>query len=159
MQAFEDLSDQSKVWIYQTNRRLTTSEQTSIKEKLDEFIPDWIAHGKNLKASSDILYDHFIILMVDESAASASGCSIDASVHFLKDIEKDFNVILFDRLLFAFKQDDEVKVVNKNTFKELISDNQINNETLVFNNLVNTKKELNENWLIPLRTSWHKDAL
>ncbi len=94
--------------------------------------------------------------MVDESQAGASGCSIDKSVYFIKEIENVLQINLFDRLTFAYKDGNEIKTAQRDDFARLFNEGKINYETMVFNNLVKTKKDFDETWLIPLRASWHK---
>lgn len=149
-------SEQSKVWVYQCNRTLTPEESEQIRAMLNTFCQEWVAHNKQLKAKAEIRYNQFIILMVDESINNASGCSIDKSVHFLKSVEEKFNVTLFDRMLFAYKEEGNIFIKNKEDFEELIQEGIITEETTVFNNLVNTKKELDTSWEISLKDSWHK---
>ena len=86
-----NFSPQSKVWVYQSNREFNTAETEEIKKIGLLFTRDWTAHGSQLNASLDILYNRFIVLMVDENDASASGCSIDKSLAFIKNIEQQFN--------------------------------------------------------------------
>src|SRR6187401_1503982 len=91
----------SRIWIYQANRELTEGEINQVNETTCEFVESWTAHDKDLMASFEIRYNRFLILMVDEKSAGASGCSIDKSVHFVKSLEKKFNIDFFDRMKFA----------------------------------------------------------
>ncbi len=81
---FKELPESSRVWIYQANRSLSEQELQEINTKLEDFITQWTAHGANLKASFEIRYKRFIILALDQELNAASGCSIDASVHFIQ---------------------------------------------------------------------------
>src|SRR3954470_21026295 len=98
-----ELPAHSRIWIYQTNRQLTDEETNSISEKTKKFLESWTAHDNALKAGFEIRYNRFLILMIDEKVAGASGCSIDKSVHFIQSLEKDYQVDFFDRMSFAFK--------------------------------------------------------
>ena len=149
-----DFHEKSKVWIYLSDRVFTSDEESSIQHSLNQFVKEWTAHGANLKASGEIRFNRFIILMVDETAAGASGCSIDKSVHFIKSIENQYGVQLFNRMLFAWKRGEEVFVSHLNKLQELFDHGEITGDTIVFNNLVATKKERNEKWMVPLKDSW-----
>ncbi len=149
-------SSQSRVWVYQADRPLSENEAAQMQAMLDRFCAEWTAHNHQLKAKAEIRYQHFIVLMVDESQANATGCSIDKSVHFLQAIEEKFQVKLFDRMLFAYKEDDKVEVVSREQFEDLIRRGAIHAQSTVFNNLVTTKEELDGNWEVPLEKSWHK---
>ncbi|SFH20065.1 ABC transporter ATPase [Pedobacter insulae] len=148
-------SPQSKIWIYQSNRAFTANEVIEIQQKLDEFTAQWTAHGHQLKAKAEIRYNFFIVLIVDQESANATGCSIDSSVRVIKEIEQTYNVDLFDRFNVAYKINDEVYVNSKEDFETLISIKNVTSETIVFNNLVQTLAEYETKWEVPLVQSWH----
>jgi hypothetical protein len=148
-------SPQSKVWIYQSNRQFTATEAEEIRQKLDAFTAQWTAHGHQLAAKAEIPYHFFIVLIVDQANASATGCSIDSSVRLIKEIESTYGVDLFDRFNMAYKIGYEVHVVTKEDFETLISIKKITSETIVFNNLVQTLEEYERKWEVPLAASWH----
>jgi hypothetical protein len=149
----------SRVWVYQCDREFTSAEEKEISEKAKTFVETWTAHEKNLLASFEIRYHRFLILMIDEKQALASGCSIDKSVKLVQQLENDYNFSLMNRMLFAFKKKNTVEVVTKKDFEERYSQNIITENTTVFNNLVQTKAELDEKWEIRLGESWHKQMV
>ncbi|HNQ00626.1 MAG TPA: ABC transporter ATPase, partial [Bacteroidia bacterium] len=120
---------------------------------------NWTAHDKALKAGFEIRYNRFIILSIDEKQAAATGCSIDKSVHFIQKLEQELNISLMNRMLFAYKEGDKVKVSNRSEFEERIEKGLINSETIVFNNLVQSIADMEMNWEVPLKNSWHKALL
>lgn len=148
-------SPSSRVWIYQSNQVIPEEAISTISNELQQFAQKWVSHNRDLKASSAVLNQHFLILMVDESQAGASGCSIDKSVYFIQDLAKRFDLELFDRMCFAYVENDQVVTVNSDEFGERYKAGKINDETLVFNNLIKTKAELESAWLVPLSSSWH----
>nr|WP_121269224.1 ABC transporter ATPase [Pedobacter schmidteae] len=148
-------SPQSKVWIYQSNRAFTDAEVPAIQQKLDDFTSQWKAHGHQLKAQAQILHQFFIVFIVDEAAAGVTGCSIDASVRVIKDIEQAHNVDLFDRFNIAYRIDDKVIVTNKEDFETLVNIKTVGPKTIVFNNLVQNLQEFESKWEIPFEQSWH----
>ncbi len=152
---FDTLTDNSRIWVYQSNREFTKDEVVAISSKLTNFVNDWTRHGDDLKASFSIKYNHFIILAVDESFNSVSGCSIDASTHIFKSFEKEFNLELLNKLKTAFKDGDHINVVTLADFQKHVKSDKINSDTLVFNNLVQNKGELDLAWEVPANKSWH----
>lgn len=148
-------SPQSKVWIYQSNRAFTAQETEEIQQKLDAFTAQWTAHGHQLKAKAEIRYNFFIVLIVDEASATATGCSIDASVRIIKEIETAYQVDLFDRFNMAYKIEDQVYVTTKEDFETLITIKKINANTIVFNNMVQTYAAYQQQWEVPMAESWH----
>jgi hypothetical protein len=153
---FDALSKSSKVWIYQANRELSDDEIARVKSKLEKFLTNWQSHGKDLVTSYKIAYNQFIILAVDEEKTNSSGCSVDASVAVIKELEQDLQVDLFNRMLVTFKIGDNVNTVNLNDFKRYINEGKIEEETIVFNNLIKNVAELESNWEVPVKNSWHK---
>jgi hypothetical protein len=161
MQKFEyrhllptDFSPESRVWIYQSNRLFSLQEALQVENLLEQFNASWFSHGAKVKGHADLLFGQFILLMADETAAGVSGCSTDSSVRLIKEIEKAFNVNLFDRQLLAFVVKDKVQLLPMNQLQYALDNQFINTESLYFNNLVQTKEELENNWLIPVKESW-----
>ena len=148
-------SENSRVWIYQSNKELTADQTAQLEGQLKGFAQNWTAHNNQLKATAIVQYNRFIILVVDENQAGASGCSIDKSVRFMKDLENEYQINLFDRFNLAYRDGEEIKSVSRNEFEELIKAGTITDNTIVFNNLVQTLAELNTKWEVPLKDSWH----
>ena len=153
--SIKDLPLNSRVWVYQASREFTNDECEQILYRSIDFINTWYSHNQELRASVEIRYNRFIIIYVDESVASVGGCSLDKSTRFVKSIEQEFQVSLFDRMNFAYKDNNVVKSANKSEFEHLVSEGIINEETIVFNNLASTKDELEHQWEIPFKNSWH----
>ncbi|WP_430408720.1 ABC transporter ATPase [Kordia sp.] len=152
---FNVLSDDAKVWIYQANRSFSETELEEIKLKLAGFITQWTAHGSDLQASFEIKYKRFIIIAVDQERQAATGCSIDASVHFIQQLEKEYNVDLLDKMNVSYKQGEYIAYKDLKDFRKMAKDKAVTGKTIVFNNLVATKAEFLENWEVPAKESWH----
>lgn len=149
------INPNSKIWIYQANRFFTEFESNKINTLLTNFTQNWQAHGASLSAGYEIRHNLFILLWVDETLAGASGCSIDSSVKAIKQIDEDFKVDLFNRFNMAYIQNEVVMVTDKENFENLVKIDVINQKTIVFNNLVNTYGDLDNNWKTPFAKSWH----
>jgi hypothetical protein len=150
-----EFSSHSRVWVYQSDRKLTDAEALQIQIRLDNFTTGWTAHNNQLLAKAEIRYNRFLILIVDESQAGASGCSIDKSVNFMKQLEQQFGINLFDRFNLAYRDGEEVLSVPRHQFEELLKTGKINTETVVFNNLAQNLTELQTKWEVPFKDSWH----
>src|SRR5215510_4583838 len=160
MTNYNNMPTDSRVWVYQSSRKLTEAETASVTKKADDFIEQWTAHGALLKASFEIRDSVFLLMLVDEKQAMASGCSIDKSVHFILGLEGELGISLTNRLLFAYRNNaGEVSVVNKNEFERLLKTGIISDETSVFNTLVKNKSELESGFEIPFEKSWHKSLI
>lgn len=152
---FEKLPDTSRIWIYQANRKFTDEELIDIQSQLDRFIQEWTAHGRDLQAGYDIKYNRFIIIALDQSTAAASGCSIDASVHFIQSLESQYGVDLLDKMNVTFKQGEYVTHKSLADFKKMARDRAVSSDTIVFNNLVTNISEYKDHWEVPASESWH----
>lgn len=152
---FDILNDNSRIWIYQSSREFNEEEIDAIRVKMTDFVNDWTRHGDDLKASFEIRYNHFIILAVDESFNQVSGCSIDASTHVFKQFEKDFHIELLNKLNTAFKFGDHINVVSLADFQRFVKEDKIHADTIVFNNMVQKKSDLESQWEVPANKSWH----
>ncbi|MDB5061758.1 MAG: transporter ATPase [Mucilaginibacter sp.] len=150
-----EFSSHSRVWVYQSDRKLTADEAVQIQMHMDNFTRSWTAHNNQLKAKAEIRYNRFLVLIVDESQAGASGCSIDKSVNFMKQLEQEFGINLFDRFNLAYRDGEEVISVPRHQFEELLKSGAINTETIVFNNLAQNVAELETKWEVPFKDSWH----
>jgi hypothetical protein len=150
----QDFSPDSKVWIYQCSRLFSIGEALQIEDILKSFSASWKSHGHQVTGHADLLFGQFIVLMADETATGVSGCSTDSSVRLVKEIEKTFNVNLFDRQLLAFVVKGKVQLIPLTQLKYAMENDFINADTLYFNNLVQTKSEMENNWLVPIKESW-----
>jgi len=150
----------SKVWVYASSRELTPDEATFTQEALNNFTARWTAHNEQLKAAGVVLERSFIILMVDESQAGASGCSIDSSVAFIKVLGEKLGVDLFDRLTFVYRDSQgAVSRIHKNDLSAAYATGLITDDSLFFNTLVANKDQLDHFWEQPLSKSWHKNFI
>ena len=148
-------SEHSRVWIYQSDKELTDEQALGLLDLLNKFATEWTAHNHQLKAKAEVRYNRFLILIVDESQAGASGCSIDKSVNFMKRLEQEFGINLFDRFNFAYREGNEVLSAPRHQFEELLKSGKINTNTIVFNNLVQDLGQLETKWEVPFKDSWH----
>lgn len=149
------LPDSARVWIYQADRPFPREAVPAVRTRVRQFVEQWVSHNRRLQAYGDVLHDRFIVLMVDERHAGASGCSIDSSVYFLKALQQDYGVDLFDRMRFSYLDGEDVETVDRETFERRFREGAITEETLVFDPLVATKGDLDRRFIKPLKDSWH----
>lgn len=153
---FNSLPNNARVWIYQSSREFSDREVVQISENIETFMATWKRHGENLKTSYVIKYNQFIVLGVDEDFNNVSGCSIDSSVHFIQKTEKEFNVDLMDKMKTAFRVGENINIISLLDFQNFVKENKITTETVVFNNMVQSKVDFETKWEISANKSWHK---
>lgn len=153
---FENLGDEARIWIYQADRKLNNNEVEALKSETRDFIERWTAHGQNLRGSFKIIYDRFLVLGVDEDIAQASGCSIDSSVTYIKNLEKKFNINFLDRSKVALLLGEMIVLEDFNELKAKIKGREIKPETITFNNSITRKSELESGWKSNIENSWLK---
>ncbi|MDB9723716.1 ABC transporter ATPase [Polaribacter sp.] len=156
---YKNLPNHSRVWIYQADREFTDKEMDFIASKAEDFINQWTRHGDDLKGSFTFKYKQFLVLAVDESFNNVSGCSIDSSVRFVQALEKEFQLDLMNKMNITFKDNDTINFVKLSDFQRFVKEQKVTSETIVFNNMVATKADLEANWEVPASESWHKRFL
>ena len=134
--AFDQMPDTSRLWIYQAERELTEPEIAFIRKTSSLFITDWTAHGNDLKASFEVLYNRFLVITLDENMSQASGCSIDTSVNFVRTLERELGISLLNNDKVAFMIEDDIELLPVHGLREKVAQEAILPDTKVFNNTV-----------------------
>lgn len=140
---FENFPENSRLWVFGADRFFSKNEEEIMEAELNSFMKGWATHGKDLYGSFKILFDNFIVISVDESKVPASGCSIDTLTQFIKNLEKTLGINFFDRMKILIKKDEEYQRIH---FSDLNNYKEWN----MFNPMVSSVKEFNENWFIPV---------
>ena len=151
--------ENARVWIYQSSRIFTVSEALQIEDMLKDLVVNWQIHGTLVKSYANLFFGQFIVLMADENVAGVSGCSIDSSVRVIQQIEQQFNVEMFNWQSLAFVVNEKVQIIPRQQFNYALENNFVTPQTIFFNNVVSTKKELEEKWMIPVGESWLKTKI
>ncbi len=150
----DQMPDTSRLWIYQSERELTEQEVAIIRQTSSQFIQDWTAHGNDLKASSEVLYNRFVIITLDENVSQASGCSIDASVNFIRALENELGVSLINNDKVAFMIGDDIQLLPVKGLKEKVAEKALLPSTKVFNNTVQNLGDFRGKWLVESGETW-----
>ena len=151
---FKNMPDDSRIWIYQSDRDLIESEMSMIDDKTSLFLDSWQAHGNDLECSYTIIHKRFIIIAVNENMNPIGGCSIDYSLQLINDISDSIQLNLLNRLIVNFKVDNKISSASLNDLKSKIKDGTLCSETIIFNTTINTKGELLNDFEIDIGSSW-----
>ena len=142
-----------RIWLYQVNRLLSQKEEGLLNEEMQSFINQWAAHGAPLKSSTQILYHSILVFEVDQNHEAASGCSIDSSVRFVKELGKKYGFNAFDRNIFAYLKDERIAFSS-------IQESAVAKGSQVFNLSLTNSDEFENNFLINFEDSaWAKLAI
>lgn len=152
---FKSMPETARLWVYLSDQTFSTEQASELRDKLMYFCSHWKHHGEDLKSSFLMKYNRFIILAVDESYHEISGCAINKSIKLVQDFEQKFGLELMNRLNIAYRAENELQVVDLQTFKIIAKNKKIDSNTLVYNNLVTTKAAFDKEWEIPASQSWH----
>lgn len=159
MTEYNKLAPGSRVWIFQADRELLPDENEAISNELSQFVENWLSHGSLLKSHCKLLYNRFIVFFADEEGDNICGRAIDASVRFVKELEKKYSVSLLDRGRVAYIINGKVEACTLDELGQRIEDGIITPDTEVFNNLVSTKEEFDNSWKVPFSKSWHRSFI
>ncbi len=156
---FDTMASGARIWIYQASEALPFEKVERISARVMNFLDDWQAHGNPLQASFTIKYQRFVIVALNEQSYQATGCSIDKLTHLMQALEKEMQVSLLDRMQIAFMEDGMIDALPMNAFRAELEAGDLNQETMVFNNLIETKGQLENEWEVAVKDSWHKQLL
>ena len=157
--SFNLLPPNAIVWIYQSDSNLSSKDVELIEKEVKLFLNNWSSHNKEIESSYEIRYNRFLIIGLNENINSASGCSIDKSVNFIKNLQSILKVNFLNRLDVAYKIGNEINSISLLEFQNMIRENKLSKDSIVYNNMIDTKKLYLNNWETTIENSWHKKYL
>ena len=153
---FKSLPKNSRIWIFPSSKEIDIHKKSKIKERLVKFISDWTSHNKNIQAGFQLPYNRFIVIALNQNLQNASGCSIDSLMNIIQIFEKEFDLILLDRMNVLYRDKTrKIEYLTLKDFVKMVKYKSINSSTTVFNNLVINKEEYMDLWEVPAINSWH----
>jgi hypothetical protein len=144
----------SRVWVYQAGRTLSDQEGSELTKLGKAFVSQWSSHGNSLRADFIVQYHRFAVLIVDELQTGASGCSIDTSVHFMQEMEERFGTSFFDRMTLCYFDSEVLSDCLMTEIPSLVKEGHLTRETLIFDNTIQAKSELESKWLVKMEDAW-----
>ncbi len=152
----DKLPGHARIWVFGTDRELQGPETAALLRAVDGFLEAWTAHGVPLRAARSWRYGRFLVVGADEDAAPPSGCSIDALVRRLKEVE--------DGLGFRFVGNEavwyrdfrgEIRHTSRPGFRALVRKGRVTRESVVFDNSITRLAELRgSRWEGPASGRW-----
>lgn len=150
---FNTTADQSRIWIYAAEEKLTNEQENYILKSISDYLKNWEAHKVPLKAGVTILENHFIIIALDESENGASGCSIDTLQNKIQNLEKELSISLMNRLNIFCRINDEIQCVPSFKLGGIAT-----NSTLFYDLTIQNKAELHS-YLKPISEGWCREYI
>tara|TARA_X000001036_G_scaffold430970_1_gene464509 strand:+ start:71 stop:553 length:483 start_codon:yes stop_codon:yes gene_type:complete len=157
--SFNLLPPNAKVWIYQSDRNLSNIDIELIEREVKLFLNNWSSHNKEIESSFEIRYNRFLIIGLNENINSASGCSIDKSLNFIKDLQSLLKVNFLNRLDVAYKTGNDINSISLSEFQTMIREKKLSKDSIVYNNMISSKQSYINNWETTIENSWHKKFL
>jgi hypothetical protein len=156
---FEELPPDARLWIFPASRPLSGEERRRVLAEADAFIDQWTAHGVPLSAGRDIRHDQFVLVGVNERAAGVSGCSIDALVRRMGQLQAALGVELIENSPVLYRSEDKIVRVPRERFAELASKGEVSLDTVVFDNTVAEVGAIaGGRWEVRAADAWHARA-
>ena len=157
--SFEALPGSARLWIFAADHELSYQDSDRLLGEIDRFLMEWTAHRSHLTAGRDWKFKRFLFIGVDESAAGASGCSVDALVREIQRLEKGIGVTLADRGPVLFRRGAAIERVSRGQFANLAGVGDVSPEPRVFDYTLSTVGDVRAGrWEIPAREAWHGRA-
>jgi hypothetical protein len=152
--SIETMPAHARVWVYKSPTAFTVEQRERVLTEGAAFVNNWAAHGAALDACVDVLYDRFLVVAVDEEQAMASGCSIDKSVRFVQDLERSLGIPLTDRMVVWYEGEQGPASARVPDLPRLVAGGTLAGDTIVYDDLVTTKGDLDEHFRAPMRETW-----
>lgn len=156
---FIDYPAEARVWVFMAERSLTIPEMLVVDTYLQQFVPQWKAHGDALKADFELIDNQFVVIAVDETPAAATGCSIDSMTRFIKEIERKLGISFSNRMLISYIENDQIATESLANFKQKVKEGSITKNTIVYNNSVSNLSDFWDHWKEPIQDSWAANLL
>ncbi|RMG80328.1 MAG: hypothetical protein D6707_06595 [Bacteroidetes bacterium] len=150
----KNFAPDDKVWVYTAENLLSEEQQSIIKKELNNFISNWESHGEKVNADYTILKNRFIIIAASIHKGALCGRAIDASVQFIKHLEKNLNNKLLNRMNIAIEHNNCIDVWSYPELMQKIEAKSLPENAFVFNPSVSTMQDLADNWKQPVYQSF-----
>jgi len=156
---FSELPSDARLWIFAAERPLSADESRRVLAETDTFINQWMAHGVPLMAGRDLRYNQFVLVGVNERAAGVSGCSIDALVRRMQQLEQTLGIELINNGPVLYREGSAIERVSRDRFAELAASGTVGPNTRVFDNTLTRVGDLQAGkWEVKASESWHARA-
>ena len=151
---FKEIPSWCKLWVFPSSKKFYPQEIEGLTTAIEAFLNTWTNEGQSLKCAYKLKYNRFIIITVDDAEISLSLKAHDTLTAFILELEQTYKTTLLDRINVCYKQGEYVQYKELKEFKAMIKNKGVSEKTIVFDNMITTKKELQNNWEINIMDSW-----
>ena len=157
------MPESSRLFVFTSDAFLSDAYSVTLIVNVNAFLSSWAAHGTPLLADSTLISNRVLVISLDESAASASGCSIDSLTNFIKAEGASSGIDFFNRswVLYRSPMKDQTNFTDNwtaellNAFWARRKAGLIHDDTQVLNSTVTTLADARENLVQVFSDSWH----
>lgn len=158
--SFESLPDESRVWVFGSDRPLAGDDATQLLSEVDRFLNQWKAHGVPLVSARDWRAEHLLTIGVDSTRENASGCSIDGLFRVLQAIERPLKTRLVGGgRVFYREAGGGIRCVARDQLADLAARGEIGDGTAVFDTGLTTAGDWRARFEVPARETWIGELL
>jgi hypothetical protein len=148
------ISPNARLWFYNIPRVLTEQEIQCFERLRADFLPSWNTHGKSNQGDVWLIEDRMIVVLGWNDFEPISGCSIDKSVGFIRQLMQDFQLDLMDRMWVYYQKDGQWQQAKIHQFWAMRKANEINDDTLILDTTIADYNHFNQ-LIKKLGDSWH----
>ena len=159
--AFDALPDDGRVWAFAAEPEPGPRATARLMHAMQDFVHQWTAHRADLTAAVDWWHHRFLVVGLDESRVGASGCSIDALMNRLAELEGELGVRLTESAPVWYRDaEDRIRSVTREEFRQLAGEGRVGPETSVFDLTAQNVGQARRNRLERRASeSWHARLL
>lgn len=157
--AFDSLPADARVWVFAADAPLDDSRAAALLAEVDTFLAEWNAHGVPLACARAWRDDRFLAIGVDQSAAGASGCSIDGLFRVLKRLRESLGANLLPGPRVYWRDDERIRTGDRAEFARLARAGAVTAATPVFDPTVTTAAEWRDRFEGAAGERWHATLL
>ena len=152
---FHSLDPSARIWVYTLKHSLSSDSAHSLEKELHHFCEHWQAHQVPLTCSFTLIRHKFLVIGVNQNSEKPSGCSIDALFQLIHSLEKKHGITFLPNSQITF-QDKQQGIFSVDYAQ--VHERKFATGTLIFDNTISTKKQLENGWQIPIEQSWLHNA-
>ena len=152
---FNQLPDDARLWVFASDRPLSSDEARTLLLEVDSFLAGWKAHGAPLRSAREWRDDRFLVIGVDPTVEQASGCSIDGLFRGLRSLETALGTTLVGGGRVFYRDTlGAPQVASRGAVPELAAAGVISRDTRVFDTALTDAGSYRDRFETPARETW-----